>query len=157
GYLGASRDLSRAFIRPDVPLHASDVPLSIYEIAGIGGESPRLRLVNVDNAGNQLRYFFKEPEPPLLGATSASRAGTNFHAISEDAKTVYFTAVPHGGERIPTVYARVRCEAASPSCKEDNEGLSAGEMSHEFFETVAISSASPSCEPEPHERICGNS
>src|SRR5262249_33176061 len=85
------------------------------------------------------------------------RAGTNFHAISEDAKTVYFTAVPHGGERIPTVYARVRCEAASPSCKEDNEGLSAGEMSHEFFETVAISSASPSCEPEPHERICGNS
>jgi hypothetical protein len=29
-------------------------------------------------------------------------------------------------------------------------------MSHEFFETVAISSASPSCEPEPHEKLCGN-
>src|SRR5262249_39141853 len=153
-YLGASRDLSRAFINPNVPLRESALPLSIYEIAGIGGGSSRLRLVNVDNAGNQLRSEHREP--PLLGASNTTHAGTNFHAISQDAKTVYFTAVPHGGEPIPTVYARVRCEAASATCKEDNEGLSPGEKSEEFFETVAISSASPLCEPEPHERLCGN-
>jgi hypothetical protein len=152
-YLGASRDLSRAFIEPvgspAVPLRASDIT-PIYEIAGVGGESPRLRKVNVDNAGNELR-FGGTGEPPLLGASGTEHNGTTFHAISEDAKTVYFTAVPHGGEPepIPTVYARVRCEPASATCKEDNEGLSAGEMSHEFFETVAVSNPLPSeCQPE---------
>jgi hypothetical protein len=108
GYLGASRDLSRAFIDPDSPLRASDTPHTIHELAGVGAESPRLRKVNVDNAGNELRLG---TEPPLLGASGTNRNGTNFHAISEDAKTVYFTATPHGGEPIPTVYARVRCEA----------------------------------------------
>jgi hypothetical protein len=150
-YLGASRDFTRAFIEPvgtpAVPLRAGDIT-PIYEIAGVGGESPRLRKVNVDNAGNELR-FGGTGEPPLLGASGTEHNGTNFHAISEDGKTVYFTAVPHAGEPIPTVYARMRCEAASSTCKEDNEGLSAGEMSHEFFETVAISNPSPSeCQPE---------
>jgi hypothetical protein len=148
GYLGASRDLSRAFIEPNTPLRASD-EAPIYEIAGVGSESPRLRKVNVDNAGNELVLKPRE-EPALLGSSGTNRNGTNFHAISEDGKTVYLTAVPHGGRPNPTVYARVRCEAASATCKEDNEGLSAGEMSDELFETVAISS--PEC--ELHEEVC---
>jgi hypothetical protein len=149
GYLGASRDLSRVFIEPTVPLRASD-HTPIYEIAGVSGESPRLRKVNVDNAGNELR---SGTEPPLFGSSGTNRNGTNFHANSEDGKTVYLTALPHGGKPIPTVYARVRCEAASPAfptCAEDNEGLRAGEMSHELFETVSISS--PEC--ELHEEFC---
>jgi hypothetical protein len=143
-YLGASRDLSRAFIEPvgepDIPLRASD-STPIYEIAGVGEKSPRLRKVNVDNAGNELK--FGATEPPLLGASGSEHNGTTFHAISEDGKTVYFAAAPHGGEPepTPTVFARVQCEPASATCTEDNEG---GEISHEFFETVAISNPSPS-------------
>jgi hypothetical protein len=150
GYLGASRDLSRAFIEPAKSVRASD-QFPIYEIAGVGGQSPRLRKVNVDPAGNELGFLAGgQLEAPLLGASGGtSHEGTTFHAISEDAKRVYFTAVPHGGAPIPTVYARVRCEAPSATCTEDDEGLSAGEMSHEFFETVEISNPSPSeCQPE---------
>jgi hypothetical protein len=152
GYWGASRDLTRTFFQtpPGFPLQASDEN-PIYEIAGVGGQSPRLRKVNVDNAGNQLKLG--TGEPALLGSSGENRSGTDYYAISEDGKTVYLTATPQRGQPIPTVYARIQCEAASPAfptCKEDNEGLGAGEMSHELFETVAISS--PEC--ELHEEFC---
>jgi hypothetical protein len=159
GYLGGSSDLSRIFIEPGIPLRSSDAAISygsMYEIAGLGTESPRLRLVNVDNGGNELELSIASGEGPLLGDSGEGvYNGTNYHAISESGRTVFLTATPHAG--VATVYARIHCEAgSSPTCKEDNEGYGAGERSNESLETVAVSNPSPSgCEnPDTHAQEC---
>src|SRR5271165_1242900 len=89
-YLGASADLSRVFFQPDASLVPADETLGIYEIAGMGTATPRLRLVNVDNNERELSYFETKGgrglEGPYLGDFREGGAfieGTDYHAISE--------------------------------------------------------------------------
>ncbi len=146
-YLGGSANLSRIFIQPSVGrllpadlLESGDV--GIYEIAGMGTGSTQLRLVNVDNEGQELVSTTqgsekvspligdRRPEPPVVN-------GTAYHAISQNGDTVFFSAnpgftqSPAGGQQ--TVYARIHCVAkSSVVCKEDGN--------NEWFETVSVSS-----------------
>jgi hypothetical protein len=122
-YLGASSDLTRAFIHPQKPLLPDDTIKEggIYEIAGVGTASPepKLRLVNVDESGKELVLKEEGAErPPLLGhheiAENPLVEGTEYHAISASGETVFFTATPEGTE-IQTLYARV--DGGSPAAK----------------------------------------
>jgi hypothetical protein len=155
GYLGGSADLSRVFIDPGRRLSSSNGDLnngSFYEIAGVGTGSQQLRLVNIDNAGAELEMNAANQGTVLIGDSGGGQPptlGTDYHAISQSGRTVFFTAVPAGG--VQTVYARTHCEPGSaPSCKEDNEGDKPGEKSNEWLETVAVSSQSE-CELECEE------
>lgn len=100
----------------------------IYEVTGIGTQSPELRLVNVDNSGSMIG-----PENVNdVGASLKEPYGGEYQAISDDGSKIFFTATPAGG--VPTVYARV-----------------------DGRETVAISSPSPSecttCSATPQEAL----
>jgi hypothetical protein len=89
----------------------------IYEMTGIGTQSPALRLVNVEDNGDMIG-----PENGnALGAPPGANGsyGGVYQAISEDGSKIFFTATPSGG--VPTLYARV-----------------------DGTETVAISNPSPS-------------
>ena len=95
-YVGGSRHLTHVFLVPEHPLLASDtVPLEgqagIYEISGCCTASSKLRLVNVDENGNELvllhahvgetvRIFFGNGGPNI---------GSNFHVIGEIFDRVY--------------------------------------------------------------------
>jgi hypothetical protein len=119
-YRGGSSDLSRVFIQPNHALLEADHiqnpdAAGIYEIAGLGTESPELRLVNVDNEGHELVLDTTGLEiPPLLGDNSVtgikhggeSQHGSEYHAISESGETVFFTATPPSSH-ITAVYARI--------------------------------------------------
>jgi hypothetical protein len=147
-YLGGSTDLSRVFIQPGQALLPAEDTLrggsaGIYEIAGMGTASPRLRLVNVDNEGKELAENLTTFEGPLLGDRRETPPvnGSDYHAISESGETVFFTATPLFTQQPvgqqQTVYARIHCAAgSSPSCKDDGNG--------ESLETVAVSNPSPS-------------
>jgi hypothetical protein len=108
-YLGGSSDLSRVFIQPGGQLLPSDTATEgstgIYEIAGVGTASPELRLVNVDNNGNEL---LNVKGGPLIGGTRSSPkiVGTAYHAISQSGRTVFFEATPPS-TGVLTLYARV--------------------------------------------------
>jgi hypothetical protein len=160
-YLGGSSDLSRLFIRPSLSLLPTDtvpgVGLGIYEIAGCCRSSSPLRLVNVDNEGNELRVRIREGEQESIngpffgdwGYLTVPVTGSEYHAISASGGTVFFTATPNkpkvGEETVLTVYARVNCTVehiSAPSCKED--ALHNGEK----FETVAVSNPSETECPE---------
>jgi hypothetical protein len=112
---------------------------SIYEIAGVGTESPepRLRLLTVacppanqacsPEEETQLALYTRgKREGPYLGdrrrwAGSGATAvlGTAYHAVSESGETVFFTAtpaptpVPEGFTGIKTIFARVGSGTAS--------------------------------------------
>jgi hypothetical protein len=114
-FLGGSADLSRAFIQVRGPLLPADNIVTggntgIYEIAGVGTPFAELRLVNVDNNGNQLS---NGNLGPLSGDFRAGPLvnGSAYHASSENGETVFFTATPTaaqqpgGGQQ--TVYARL--------------------------------------------------
>jgi hypothetical protein len=108
GYAGASEDLSRVFIQPGQPLLPNDTAheyAGIYEIAGVGTPSPELRLVNVDNSGNEL---VNGEQGPLLGDDQpvGTTVGTRYHAISQSGRTVFFEATPPG-TGVLTLYARI--------------------------------------------------
>jgi hypothetical protein len=132
-YRGASADLSRLIIQPVAPLLSKDTlfPAGIYEIVGAGRLSPQLRVLNVDQEGNELSLL---GHAPFLGGfrSSSSTLGTSYHAISETGGTTFFTA----GATTQEVYARVNCgNSPAPTCKEVGNG--------ERFETVKISEPSP--------------
>jgi hypothetical protein len=97
----------------------------IYEVTGIGTQSPELRLVDV-NSNNEMIG----PENAVhIGAYSTVPPyGGAYQAISADGAKIFFTATPSGG--LPTLYARIR-----------------------GTETVAISNPAPSecttCSPNP--------
>lgn len=74
-------------------------PGSIYEVVGLGGASPELRLVSVDSAGNVIG---PEHETHLGGRLTRSSL---FHAVSEDGQRIFFTATP-AGSGVENVYAR---------------------------------------------------
>jgi hypothetical protein len=138
-YLGGSADLARVFIQPPVPLRGSDKlgARGIYEIAGVGTASAELRLVNVDNSGNELLLTEEGVTQALLGDRgSKGPFGNDYHAVSESGETVFFTAWPVGSER-QTIYARVHCAAGSPPpCKEEGN--------NEWLETIPVSNPSAS-------------
>jgi len=108
-YRGASSGLSRVFLQPNEALMPADTltreSAGIYEIANIGTSSAELRLVNVDNSGNEL---LNGREGPLLGNNHPAPAatGTSYHAISESGKAVFFTATP-ASTGTPAVFARI--------------------------------------------------
>lgn len=132
-YAGASSDLSRVFLQPQVPLQLpsppSDTALSgsIYEIAGVNTETPQLRLVNVECPPPKatclpteeqelvLRFKSKRQAPYLGdrrrwgGAGGLAIKGTAYHAVSENGETVFFSATPltPEGSEGQTIYARV--------------------------------------------------
>jgi hypothetical protein len=98
---------------------------TLYSISGLGGPSPKLALVNVDNGGN------------LIGPSSTPSVGgsqSKYLAVSSAGSTIYFTATPTGG--VPTLYART-------------EAFAGGTPGSPV--TVAISDPSPaecgSCDP----------
>ena len=158
---GASSDLSRILIGPVVPLLPEDeLPNgygpAIYEIAGLGSQSPRLRLVNVDNKG--LELFATEEKGtgfrkigPLVGDARLLdfTNGTAFHAMSESGLTVFFGASAQGSlptQHTQALYARVHCPAGSPPpCKEYPKG------SEEDLETLEVSAPfeCPACASTP--------
>jgi hypothetical protein len=111
---------------------------ALYEVNGLGGPSPELRLVNVETNGNQIGpnegvrlggVDNNEGQPASCKSLGSSHSSSDYHAISESGATVYFTACPSNVEGgVNTIYARI-----------------------DGRETVAISSPSPSqcttCEP----------
>jgi hypothetical protein len=83
----------------------------IYEVTGLGTQSPALHLVDVDNQGSMIG-------PEHEGAVGAIE-GVNSHAISSDGSKIFFTATPSGG--LPTIYARVNntetLTISAPECE----------------------------------------
>jgi hypothetical protein len=150
-YEGSSADLSyvifesregassgAAFLPADT---ATGQGAALYEVSGLGGSSPELRLVNVDTNGNQIgpaegvrlgglgAYGEGGALPETCGPNGNSGDTSAYHAVSESGATVYFTACPSNADGgVYTLYARI-----------------------DGKETVAISSPSPSqcttCEP----------
>jgi hypothetical protein len=87
----------------------------LYEITDLGGETPDLQLVDVDNNGNMVG-----PESPTsIGAVPEDQAaeaaggGTSYQAVSEDGSKIYFTATPNASNsfgsstNVQTIFARV--------------------------------------------------
>ncbi len=109
-YMGASADLSHVLFKmPFSTLkllpadnYTNGNSSSIYEIAGMGTDTPTLRLVNLDNNGNQLALSSR---PLELGGGEFASTGVTYQAISDDGETIYFTGTPVGGT-VPTLYAR---------------------------------------------------
>jgi hypothetical protein len=120
-YMGASSDLSRVFIQPEAALLPGDTTTEgagIYEVAGVGTETPKLRLVNVEGPfESESELAIHRPsaqEGPALGdrRVTPKIGGTDYHAVSADGEIVFFTANPPGNEAA-TIYARV--EGGRPS------------------------------------------
>src|ERR1039457_125255 len=117
-YKGSSRDLSQIiFNSPSkngafLPSAASSEGASLYEVSGVGGNAPKLTLVNVGDNGapigptNEVSIGGRELKEGCNVASSANGgSGSSYQAISENGSTIYFTACPTGG--VDTVYARV--------------------------------------------------
>jgi hypothetical protein len=82
----------------------------IYEMAGVGTESPELRLVDVDNSGNMIG----PGNTSDLGAEElAPPRGGRYQAVSANGSTIYFTATPNASNgfgssaNVETIFARV--------------------------------------------------
>jgi hypothetical protein len=109
GYLGGSEDLSHVVFNSSTPMKLLSADTyagngsSMYEIAGLGTDSPVLRVVNVDNNGNQIAAASKAVG--LGFTTGSSSGGDTYQAVSDDGNTIYFMATPIGGTT-QTVYAR---------------------------------------------------
>ena len=84
----------------------------IYEMAGVGTDSPELRLVNVDSTGNMI-----DPENPsglgAIGDGSSVDEKNAYQAISADGSAIFFTATPNASNgfgssaNVQTIFARV--------------------------------------------------
>jgi hypothetical protein len=108
---GSSPNLSRVFIQPEAFSLLPNGLNGIYELADVATGLEQLRLVNVDNSGNELLYKLGEPAFVGNGPRNRLPEGSRYHAISESGGTVFFTAIPNAqqlpaGEKT-TVYARV--------------------------------------------------
>ncbi len=109
-YNGASSDLSTLVfqLNPDTLLlpddtYTSERGGSIYEMTGVGGPSPQLKLVNVTNSGESLGAVGTHVS---VGYTPIGEPGDAYQAISESGNTIFFTVTPTSGG-VPTLYARV--------------------------------------------------
>jgi hypothetical protein len=129
--VGASSDLSRIFLIPEVSL-LPGVPgnQGLYEASGLGTAAPELRLENVDNSGGLLTMHapaaVSNYSAPLVGDSRyqphPNLPGTAYHAISKSGETVFMTAaraVSGAGteeeKNVATIYARVPCKSG-PNC-----------------------------------------
>lgn len=116
-YLGGSQDLSHVVFESGASLFPGDTTLlgaqSLYEYVGTGNVAPFL--VGVDNSGNLLSSC-----GTFLGAGALS--GSEFHAISADGSTVFFTPVTAvstaGCPTTADVYARV--DGGEPNAQTTN-------------------------------------
>jgi hypothetical protein len=124
---GASADLTSAVVQMSAPaahfLPSDTSPLTtgcvddsnchaLYELFGIGGPSPQLRQVDLDNNGAMIG-----PEDAVgVGAVRASGQfafASGFQAVSRDGSKIFFTATPDASNdfgsstNVPTVFARV--------------------------------------------------
>jgi WD40-like Beta Propeller Repeat len=83
----------------------------IYEVTGLGTDSPTLHLVDVGNEGNMIG-------PEHETGIGAPHPGINSHAISADGSKIFFTATPSNG--VPTIYARLNntetLNISAPEC-----------------------------------------
>jgi len=97
----------------------------LYEMSGPGTAQSEVRRINVGNGGNVLMYP-GTPSTPLLGDSrlfGIQVRGTDYQAISESGKTVFFTAakvvsVAKGEEPehdVSVLDARISCETG-PHC-----------------------------------------
>jgi hypothetical protein len=111
---GSSSDLSDMVWQPfggkGFGILPGDKVGEIYETTGLGGPSPQLREVSVNNEGTPLTAKSSGgiTDQPYIGAVNAialRRGGSAYQAISSDGQTVYFTAEPAGGGPL-TLYAR---------------------------------------------------
>jgi hypothetical protein len=123
-YLGGASNLSRIFFQPNENLMPSDIlppqrGAGIYEVSGVGTASPVLRLVNVDNEGNELvrnvggKFLF-----PLFGDLRVNEflSGSAYDAISASGETVFFAASQKGSNTV-TLFARVACHQKGAPCR----------------------------------------
>jgi hypothetical protein len=116
---GASADLTSVVIQPGFALPAHFLPSDtsplegcpgcqgLYEMSGVGGASPRLRQVDIDNNGNMIG-----PENAVhVGAIRGS--GSTYQAMSQDGANIFFTATPNASNgfgastNVQTIFARV--------------------------------------------------
>lgn len=154
GYDGGSADLSRLFFALGIgaPLLPEDgnklgETIGLYEISGVGTESPLLRLVNFENVKKGEKAHLVptfttggSERPPLIGSQKSvgrtvggteqlGETGTMYHAVSESGETVFFTGRSKV-TKVATVYARIPCPSkegaserfAALQCEEEAEG-----------------------------------
>jgi hypothetical protein len=109
-YMGGSSDLShvvfamglgKALLPADN--YTSGEGASLYEIAGLGTDSPVLRLVNVDNSGTQIVAPGKGLA--LGDGVSGGSGGAGYQAVSDDGNTIYFSTF-QTGTTFKAVFAR---------------------------------------------------
>jgi hypothetical protein len=99
---------------------------AIYETTGLGGGSPKLQMISVNNENTPLTIDGGDVGPLLGGSRESPNVeGSFYQAISSDGQTVYFTAEPAGGGPL-TLYARTSDFAgatpASPTTVAITEG-----------------------------------
>ena len=116
---------------------------SIYEITGVGGPSPKLKLVNVTSGGESLG----SGSHVSIGNFEEGPRTDVYQAISATGDTIFFTATPAGG--VPTLYARVggvetvsisnptppECTACNPTAKQARFQGASTDGSKAFFTT----------------------
>jgi hypothetical protein len=130
-YLGGASNLSDVlfqsededpFLPTDTSTRFGD---GLYEVVGLGGSSPELRLVNVDDSGHEIG----SNEGTHLGGISedngeahacrylgSEESGGSYQAISDDGATIFFTACPSNTEGgVNEIYARVDATSTVPS------------------------------------------
>ena len=135
-YLGGSSNLSDVLFESEnsqseasghfLPADTSTIfGDGLYEVVGLGGSSPELRLVNVDDSGHEIG----SNEGTHLGGISKDNGeaqactdlgsegyGESYQAISDDGATIFFTACPSNTEGgVNEVYARVDAASTVPS------------------------------------------
>jgi hypothetical protein len=123
--IGGSSDLSDVVFESEGTAGAAFLPADtstgngegLYEVAGLGGASPELRLVNVDESGNEIGpnngsrvggITGSNGEAVACAAVTIEPITVRYQAISSDGATIYFTACPSnetGGAN--EIYARV--------------------------------------------------
>jgi hypothetical protein len=126
-YLGGSAGLSHVvfgseggknkaaqFLPADTSTENGD---GLYEVAGLDSSSPTLRLVNVDNNGNEIGpntgssiggISSDSGVPIPCEPAGGSTFGTSYQAISESGEIIYFTACPSNTlGAVNAIYARI--------------------------------------------------
>lgn len=102
---GASSDLSHIVFRDQANAEGAGLLTSdgngggTYEVEGLGGPAPQLRLVNVNNNGEELGEG-----DPGLGEGGAAERLERYHAVSSDGQTIFFSAQQ---SYVKTLYARL--------------------------------------------------
>ena len=132
-YLGGSNNLSHVLFESGGENHFLPADTStgggdgLYEVVGLGGSSPELRLVNVDDSAHEIGPRMPARlggissengtgEAQVCGGDGPSAFETSYQAISDDGATIFFTACPSNSKGgVNEVYARVDAANTVPS------------------------------------------